>query len=257
MGATTEVQVVQVSHAHHPEGDQDGQVGRAVQDMRHIGLEGLVPLDHLAGGVGDQPGAKVDEEWKAVHRLHDQRTAEDHQRDGQGQPEAQQGVVPLGHSGDSQRVVQAHHHVGDEDGLHRGDQAVLAVGVLADLRVRLDQQLVGDPDEQESTDELQEWHFEQGYSHHGQQDAQHHGPSATPEDGGLLLRDGQAARGHRDNHGVIAAKHNVNHHDFKKGGEEGEVNSFHVGVFSGHVRSASARGQYDTGRRLAGARFLG
>lgn len=92
--------------------------------------------------------------------------------------------------------------------------------VLFLVFVVLDEQLDGDPDEQQRAAELQEGDLEQRDGDRGECHPQDDGAATPPQDRVLLLARGQIARGQRDDYGVVAGKDDIDHHDLQQSDEK-------------------------------------
>ena len=105
-------------------------VGRGTA-RRRSGLQ-----DHRHRRVDQDEGAEVEERREAAEQPRHQLAAEQDDRDREQQAEHEQADVAVRRAGHRQDVVQAHHHVGEDDRLDRFPQGagLLDVAVAVALR---------------------------------------------------------------------------------------------------------------------------
>ena len=155
-----------------------------------VAVQQVVVDDGFTTHPADQRCTQRDDDGEAFHQLDHQRGAKNHQRDGDGQAQDQQNHIALRSGGHGDHVVQAHHQVGDQDGANGDHHRAIALGfAVAVFFAR--QQLVADPQQQHTADDLQEGEFQQLGGHHCQHNAQHHGGARAKHDGFFLLCRGE------------------------------------------------------------------
>ena len=116
--------------------------------------------------------------------------------------------------GDGQHVVEAHDDVGDGHSAHRAPEVVAAFdGGLVGLV--LDQQLDGDPQQQEATDQSQPGQLEHVGEDDGEEDAQADGRAGAKDDAPEALLGRQPSAGQRDDDGIVAGEQDVDPDDLK------------------------------------------
>ncbi|KAG1086867.1 hypothetical protein G6F40_013847 [Rhizopus arrhizus] len=124
------------------------------------------------------------------------------------------GVGVLGRAGDGDHVVQAHHEVGDDDGLDRGGDGCPALHVAMRIVFR-NQELDADPDEQQAAHDFQERDRQERQCESDQHDTQDDGARGAPQDALHALLGGQIATSQRDHDGVVAAQQDVDEDDLE------------------------------------------
>ena len=93
--------------------------------------------------------------------------------------------LPAGGAGHAQHVVQAHHDVGDDDGLDRAPEAAAVVDVAG--FVLGEQQANADPQQQHGPDQLEIAQAEQVRGHRGERGHQDDDPGSAHDEGLPLL----------------------------------------------------------------------
>src|SRR6185369_7274828 len=184
-----------------PGGDRAG-----IDDLDDLAVDHRVVLavagHHFAGNPADQRRADHAEPGEAVEQLGDQGGADDDDGDRDDETDHDQREVALGGGGDGNRIVEAHHGIGHDDGPDRGPD----VGVRLDVGplLLLDDELDADPQQQRAAHQLEVGHAQQHADHGAEHDAQDDGAGAAEDDGRTLVLVRQVVAGHGDDHGVVA-----------------------------------------------------
>ena len=120
-------------------------------------------------------------------------------------------------AGHAEHVVDAHQRIGDDDGLHgRPERRHADAGMLVAI-MRIGQQLVGDPQQTQATDQHQAGNAQQPDHADGHHGAHDDGAHSAPDDGFLLQFRWQAARCKCDDDRVVAGQHQIDQDDGKQG----------------------------------------
>ena len=100
--------------------------------------------DHAAADPAEQRRAEHDDEREAVHQREHEAAAPDDDGDAEQQAEDHETEIVLGGARDADDVIDAHHGVGDDDGLHGAEEMRAGVDVVAAAVVLRHQQLDAD-----------------------------------------------------------------------------------------------------------------
>jgi hypothetical protein len=116
--------------------------------------------------------------------------------------------VSPGHADDGEHVVEAHHGVGDGDGLD-GAPKLVGGGYLVPALVLAHHELHGDPEQEQGAGRLEEGHAREPGDHQVEDDAQADGDAGSEQDADLALVRRQVAAGQRDDDRVVPRQHDV------------------------------------------------
>src|SRR5471030_1347220 len=234
---------------------EPGRDGARLDDLadRAVGTDRLAPAlarDHLARDPADQAGADQRQPGIALQQARDDGGTGDDDRHADHQSHAHQEEVALGGGGDGDRIVEAHHRVGEGDAPDRGPQLLMRLDLTAFLLVA--DQLDADPQQQQAAHQLEVRHVEQHAQHGAEDDQQHDRTRAAEHDRGPAVLLGEIARRHGDHHGVVARQDHIGDHDLPQRHPEdgaGEIRSHEMHevppIGAGHT---PARGQHSHSR---------
>ena len=214
-GMDARLEAAMILHEPQPQYHRDGDQ-QAVGEQRRArepGDEHGLVRDHLHRGPDEHPRADVDHARKAVDEAQHQRAAPDDDRHADGEADDHEQVAAVRCAGDGEHVVQAHHGVGDDDRVHRAPERRHRGFAMAVLALLGQQQAIGDPDQHQATGEQQAGDLEQPDDDHRHQAAHGDGADRAPDDRAPLQQWRQRARRQRDDHGVVAREHDVDHDD--------------------------------------------
>jgi hypothetical protein len=179
-------------------------------------LDGRIADRHFTRDVAEQAGAEGDEDRKALHQLHDERAAEQHERDRDHHSDEEHAQMAARSACHAQDVVQAHHDVRDDDGLHCGPEAAHRLRRAVLLLLTRCKQLDADPQQKHAADVLQIGKGQQVGREGGQHRHQDDDSRRADRKRLLLLLEGQVAARERDDDGVVAAQKDVDDADLKQ-----------------------------------------
>ena len=177
---------------------------------------------HLTAHLAEDRGADINDDRILVHE-HGQQVAREHDKgDAKAEAEEQEEQVAVRRAADGKHVVQGHGDVGNDDDLDRlPDGRCLALMTV--LRRALDEQLHGDPEDQNAADELHIAQDKQLRDEEGEHHAQKHRGGRAEQDALLPLFVGKRADGHGNDHGVVAGEDEVDDDDAEEGRQERQV----------------------------------
>lgn len=204
-------------------------IAQEVMERCHHTLRDRVRDDHLSSDPAEEASAEPDDDREAVHELHDALCAEDDDRDREDDPGDRVGIAvcagALCSTSDCQDVVQAHHEVSDEDGLHSTPD----MGCSFDLVfvVTFLQERVADVEQVCPGDQLDPFQIHEEPGEDEQDGAKDHRTRGTEQDCSATQvgREGRAGKGDHD--GVIHAKHDVDADDLDDRGPVESIPEFH------------------------------
>ena len=144
---------------------------------------------------------------------------EDDEGDAQTKAEDEQEEVALRGARHGEHVVHGHGDVGDDNDPHGlPDRADLPVDFLS--RRPLDEELHGDPEDEETPDELQVGGLQKLGREEGENDPQEDRGAGADQDSLLALLAGKRANRHGDDHGIVPGEDQVDQDDAQEGGDE-------------------------------------
>src|ERR687896_236988 len=159
--------------------------------------------EHLDGYVDEKSSAGVDEYGEPIQQGGEQRGPEDDQRYRRRQADHEEYEVAARSADERDHVIQRHDGVGQDDDPDRLPRARPGLHLLLPLLlayVLLDE-LPGDPEQEESAYDLQEWDLQQVGDDSREDEPQDDGPGGAPDDRHPALGAFEAAGGHGDDHG--------------------------------------------------------
>jgi len=175
----------------------------------------IISPPHLA----EDPRADIDDERVLVHEQGKQAAREDHEGDAQPETEEKQEEIAFRCPCHGKHVVHGHGEVGDDDHPERLQDRR---GVLPDFLVRgtVDEQLHGDPEDEEAPDQFDVRHLQQLGRKVGENNPQHDSRARTQQDSLLSLLPRQRADRRGDHHGVVSGENQIDQDNAHEGGKE-------------------------------------
>src|SRR5215207_3341283 len=201
-----------------PDRDKDRRRGEPydpldARERLEVVVEHLIREEHLHGYVHEESGAGVDEYGEPVQEGGEQRGPEDDQRYRRREADHEQPEVDLpadpGSADQCDHVVERHDGVGHDNDPDRLPRALAGLDLLLPFLDLVVEELPGDPDEQETTDDLQEGDLQKQGDDGREDESQYDRPGGAPDDRLPALGAVEAAGGHGDDHGVVAGKDEV------------------------------------------------
>ena len=105
--------------------------------------------------IAKEPAAEPDDPNVAIHEAGQDRCAPDDDREGKPESKHHEQKVAMRRGGDRQDVVETHRHVGHDDDPDRLPERGAVANLALTARLR-SYELDGDPDQEESSHELEE-----------------------------------------------------------------------------------------------------
>jgi len=170
--------------------------------------------------VAQQAAAGDHDDWKTGHQDHDELGAEHYQGNADQQAEDDQRRIALCRCRDGNRIVQAHHGVGDDDGPDRAPKRTGGLDITTVAVVSLDE-FPANPEQEKTADQLEIGDLHKLIDDQNEDHPEQDGAAGADHDGRELVLLLEIAAGQRDNERVVAGKNDIDEYDLRQTGPEG------------------------------------